>query len=211
MKLKFILILILLSCFLLFGCEQVPLQITYFTPHNTKAQVIPSFFSEMDLYKLHEDEDFEIYANICEYNNILTMIMSIKNKTKVDLEPENYSITLTDGRDFKKIKMLTREDILNIRTKYAGNKNAAIQDQVIEATVNNALKVTNVSTKAKMVQLIDLVINNYFSFRPIFANETRRGILCFLNDFKLEYPLGIMLKIKTKILIFYFVPQPKTK
>lgn len=210
MKIRLGIILILVLLVGLFGCTQITLKITKYAPQdmdNINIETSPSFISDLVFYKLHSDPSFEINANIYEFNNILSLLISIKNKTGKDLEPSEYSISLVDGRDLKKIKMLTLQNLLDIRARYTGSK-GAIQDQVIETTVSSALRVANVPTKEKLIELIDLGVNNYFSFRPIYSKETRQGVLCFIPSFKLEYPLGIMVKIKSNDYAFYFEPLP---
>ncbi|HLD34966.1 MAG TPA: hypothetical protein VJB62_03830 [Patescibacteria group bacterium] len=204
------LLLAALAALALFGCAQVPLDITKYVPQDAKIKPFESFISTIQLYSLNEDPDYEVDANIYEYNNVLSMIIAIQNKTKEDLAPENYSITLADGRDLKKIKLLSRQELINIRAKYAGDSNGAIQDKVVEATMTNALKVANMPTKEKLADLITIGINNYFSFRTIYANDTRQGVLCFIPDFKLEYPLTLSVKINDRVLPFYFMPEKVT-
>lgn len=203
------LIFLAIACIMLAGCAQTPLQTTKFTPQNDRMPVTTPYIPDLPLYYLYSDPSLEVSANIYEYNNMLTLFIIIKNKTKENLLPENYSISLTDGRDYKEIKMLSRQDLINIRSKYIDASNGSIQDQVIEATMTNAMKVANMPTKEKLAELITLGVNNYFSFRPVYPNEVRQGVLCFLPDFKLEYPLTIFIKIKSKNLAFHFLPVTK--
>jgi len=57
-----------------------------------------------------------------------------------------------------------------------------------------------------MLKGLDDAIDNYFSFRAIYAREKREGILCFMVDFKLEYPITLMIKIKDKVAWIRFLP-----
>lgn len=208
MKIK--LLLVALASLALFGCAQVSLKITEYKPQNIELKPVESFIKDINYFSLQDDPSFEVNATIYEYNNIISLLISIKNKTKQDLEPENYSISLADGRDYKPIKMLSRDDMLAIRAKYAGVSKGAIQDQVIEATMSNALKVANMPTKEKVIDLMTLGINKYFSFRKIYSSETREGVICFIADFNLEYPLTLSIKINDRILPFYFMPEKVT-
>ena len=200
--------LLLLSIFFLMGCEQLPASITSYKPQDPKINQTIPFLEKNEVYKLYNGPDCEVNANIFEYNNILILMVNIKNNGDKDLEPKDYSISLTDGRDLKKIKLLSRQDLVVMKAKYSGST-GPLQDQVIEATMTNAMKVANVPTKEKVAQLIDLGIINYFSFRPIYAHESRQGVLCFLPNFTLEYPLGLQITIGDKDLSYYFIPQPK--
>ncbi|MFA6430816.1 MAG: hypothetical protein WCV91_00310 [Candidatus Margulisiibacteriota bacterium] len=204
------LLILSLIALALYGCAQVSLEVTEYKPQNIEPKPIESFIKDINYFSLHDDPSFEVDATIYEYNNIISLLISVKNKTGEDLEPEHYSISLADGRDHKPIKMLSRDDMLAIRAKYAGVSKGAIQDQVIEATMSNALKVANMPTKEKVIDLMTLGISKYFSFRKIYSKETREGVICFIADFKLEYPLTLSLKIKNRTLPFIFIPDKVT-
>jgi len=201
--------IILFSLLALFlnGCSQVALDITSYTPLEKTGDPIPSFVKGIALYPLYSDVGLEVAANIYEFNNIMTLFLAIKNETDRDIAAGSYSIFVSDGRDNKELKRLSRQDMLNIKMKYTGTPGGAIQDQVINVTMSNAMKVANVPTKEKLAELIGLMADNYFSFRPIYARETRQGILCFMPDFKLEYPLTITLRMPSGDKNFVFLPN----
>jgi len=56
-------------------------------------------------------------------------------------------------------------------------------------------------------QALDKVVDNYFSFRPIYANDSREGFLCFYADFPLDYPMILRVKLKGDIIEFKFRPR----
>ena len=62
-------------------------------------------------------------------------------------------------------------------------------------------------TKGKLAQIIQYGIDNYFSYRPIYKGEQRSGILCFIPNFKLEYPLTLRVKIQKKTIDLLFYPE----
>lgn len=204
-----LMLLFVLASFTMCGCSQAPIQIKKYTPKNAKVKISTPFLHEFSLYQIYDAHDYNIQANIYEYNNIIAVMIEITNKSAKNLEAEEYTIDLTDGRDFKPIRMLKRQDLINIRAKFTSGTKGAIQDQVIEATMNNAMKVANVNTKEKLVSLLNLAIDNYFSFRTIYAKETRQGLLGFMPDFKLEYPLTIFIKLPEKEVAFQFLLEPE--
>jgi len=61
--------------------------------------------------------------------------------------------------------------------------------------------------KGRIRQALDQVVDNYFSFRPIYANDSRDGFLCFYTDFKLDYPLILRVKLKEDVVEFKFYPR----
>lgn len=207
--------LIYLTFFLLtifiFGCAQMPLEIIKYLPQNAGSKLEPSFIQDLNLYNVYEDNNFDVDANVYEYNNIIALLIAVKNKRAEMLSPEDYSIGLADGRDLKPVRMLSRQELLNIKLKYTSNDRGAITDQAIEATMGNVMKIANFPTKEKMAELIDLGANNYFSFRPIYQGEIRQGILCFMPDFKLEYPLTVQVKLPGKVLALKYWPVGKSK
>jgi hypothetical protein len=105
--------------------------------------------------------------------------------------------------------MLTRDDLVAVRNRLSGVSNRAFQDQLIDLTITNVMKVANVPTKDQMIALLNQAIENYFEFRPIYARETRQGFICFLPHFNLEYPLTLTLKVKKREINVRFMPVDK--
>jgi len=194
---------------LIVGCSQVPLQVTYFDPVLDRPNIKTISVSD-EAYASLENSRVSINAVIYEYNSMIALYLELSNKNSVDISPEEYSISLADGRDLKPIRLLKRSELVEIKAKFiGGGRSNALQDQLIEATMTNAMNVVNVPTKDKIIKLIDEGINQYFSFRPVYANATRTGVLCFMPDFKLEYPLTLLVKIKGEPLAIRFLPIKK--
>lgn len=184
----------LLALPLLFGCAPVPLDVNHFSPEEIKL----------------ETADITGKAALYEYNSVLVVDLTLANRSSMDILPKEYSVVLADGRDLKPVKMLKRSDLVEVRSKYtAGNTGGAIQDQLIAATMNNVMNAVNVPTKDKLINIIDKGIAQYFEFRPIYAGAERSGVLCFLPDFKLEYPLTLTVKCRDKKIEAQFQPASK--
>jgi hypothetical protein len=186
------------------GCVQRPMDVTELKPRGISVEAQSSFFRDFDMFPVYHGKDFSISASIFEYNLVLGVLLEIKNNSSKNLSAKDYAVTLADGRDHKIIKMLSRDDLVAIRSKVAGTSDRALQDQLIETAFNNAMKVANVPTKDQMVALLNEGIQSYFAFRPIYAHETRRGLLAFVPHFTLEYPLTLTVKIKGETLAFEF-------
>ena len=179
---------------LLLGCAQVPPEVNRFSPLENKL----------------ENADVTGRAILYEYNSVLVLYVELSNKTARDITAKEYTIELSDGRDLKPVKMLKRSDLEEVKAKYSGGgAQGAIQDQLIAASMNNIMNAVNVPTRDKLISIIERGIDEYFEFRPLYAGEQRKGVLCFLPEFKLEYPLTLTIKERGKTLAVQF--QPKLK
>ena len=192
----------------LFGCgSQIQLDATRFIPLPGPNQTI--FTENEDTYVSYEGGGIVVTMAIYEYNAIIGVPISITNKTGADMDPSEYSFGLYDGRDLKPVKMLTRDDLVKFKAQYSGGSSGAIQDKVIEASMNNIMKAVNVPTKDKVIEVINFGIDNYFSFRPIYNGETRSGILAFIPDYKLEFPLSFAVRKGDETITLRFIPPTK--
>jgi hypothetical protein len=201
--------LILLSLsLLLFGCAQVPLDLQKFDPAADLPQKTV-FQKDNETYLAFEDKTAKVSTAIYEYNTVIVIPLEITNKTGQDIANAEYTITLADGRDRKTVKLISRDDLVKIKGKYSGGGSSALQDQVIETTITSLMNAVNLPTKDRLIKIIDQGIDQYFEFRPIYARETRSGVLCFIPDFKLEYPLTLSLKIKGEPIDLQFFPRVK--
>ena len=194
------------------GCAQAPMsaQINRFDP-QLQPPYTKTFIQGGETYITYENLNYKISAALFEYQSIIVLPLEIFNHTAFEIRPEEYVVSLHDGRDLKPIKMLTRTDLQAARSKLGGGggSSGGIQQQLIESTLNAIMEATNVSSKNTMIKSIDIAIDNYFQLRPIYAGEKREGILCFLVDFKLEYPITLMVKLKGEEIKLKFMPQMK--
>jgi hypothetical protein len=186
---------------LILGCAAVTttLDITYFEP-IPDSPGMKTFVQDKITYVNYENHDYRITAALFEYNDICIVTLSITNETSSDVKSSDYSVGLYDGRDQKPLKIVSREDITAVRAKYAGSSSGLeiTGDTVkaVESAVTAIIGVVKPSTNDMVVKGLDQAIDNYFSFRPIYAKECRDGILSFLVDFKLEYPLTLKIKLR---------------
>jgi len=192
----------------LFGCAKPPVEVNHFIPAPNQLHVKKAVKHNSETYSVYDNDRFKIETAIYEYKGIIVVPLEITNKEKKDIEPQEYKIALSDGRDYKEIKMLSRQDIILTRGRYQGNPpSLGLSNQLIETTFQTVSSIVSPPTKDRLIQALDYAINNYFSFRPIYAGETRTGILCFLVDFKLEYPLTLTLAAKEEKVHIYFWPD----
>lgn len=195
----------------LYGCGSPPVEVNRFDP-LTGGPFISTLDKNGEIYASYLDPDIQVVTTIYEYNSIIVMPLSIINRTGQDIEASDYSLSLSDGRDLKTVTMLTRDDLVNVKGRLEGKGTdfgSGIEGMALAATVNAFEDLTNQPSTKMMVQGINQAINDYFEFRPLYAGEARTGLLCYLVDFKLEYPLSVRLKVKDKLIEIKFLPQPK--
>jgi hypothetical protein len=200
----------LLIVIILIGCG-TPAKITRFDP-VAGPPGISTYEIDNEIYLRYKDARYQITAALFEFNSIIVMPLTITNKSGEDIEPSEYKVSLHDGRDLKEIKMLSRDHLVSAKNEMEGKGGGSnIGGPVVETTVNTIISMTQASNRAVMTKGLDYAINNYFDFRPVYANYTREGILCFLIDFKPEYPTTLMIDIKGEILMLRFMPRPADK
>jgi hypothetical protein len=140
----------------------------------------------------------------------MVLPLYIKNKTNDTVQPEDYSIALFDGRDLMPIRMLTLNDLKAIRNKNANPQGFNLLNPSVQGAVSAVDSLIKLPGNTSVNSSFDYIQNNYFSFRPLYANETRYGALVFFHDFKLELPVTLIITIKGERNVFFFNPI-KTK
>ena len=200
----------LLLLLLLVGCGAPPYEINRFEPQDDTG-LTRVVLKGGEKYLAFEGKNIDISAALFEYNNIVVLPLTILNKTNKTIMPQDYSLGLYDGRDHKPIKLVTRDDLAKFRAGISGKGSPAIplENQAVQVAFSAIAGIIQPSEKEAIVKGMDVAINNYFEFRPIWAREAREGILCFLVDFKLEYPLTLEIKIEGQPVWLRFLPEPK--
>ncbi|MFH0887048.1 MAG: hypothetical protein V1843_02650 [bacterium] len=200
------LILLLPIAGLILGCNAAPLEFNRFDP-VIYPPYMKTVIQDNEKYVSYEDTKYKVNTVVLEYQGILLTNIVIDNKTARDIDAKDYSIQLCDGRDYKPLKMVSRKDIAAIKATYTGNASGGnIQDQAIAAASAALLEIFQPSSKSQIIQGLDKAIDNYFSFRPIYAHESRSGIISFVADFKLEYPLTFIIKLENEKIELAFKP-----
>jgi hypothetical protein len=206
--------LALLSFALLFivGCSSAPFDINRFDPQDDQA-LTRVVLKGGEKYLAYESMAIDISVALFEYNNIIVMPLMIENKTDQTIPAKDYSLSLSDGRDRKPIKLVSRDDLAKFRAGMSGggSANIPLENQAVQAAFSAIEGVIRPSEKSAILKGVDIAINDYFQFRPIWAREKRQGILCFLVDFKLEYPLTLEFKLKGKPIDLRFMPETKAE
>ncbi|MBU0672838.1 MAG: hypothetical protein KJ732_07425 [Candidatus Margulisbacteria bacterium] len=204
-------IIILISALLITGCSSVPIEIKHFVPVLNLPAVHRSV-KYGDEGVEFESKDYHISAVLFESNNIIVLPLSIQNRTAAAIDAGQYSVQLFDGRDFKPVKLISRDDLVKVRANYEGaSQSLGSEQQVLTAALTAVANTISPSSKSYIMEGMDHAIDNYFQFRPIYALETREGILCFLVDFGLEYPLNLKIKIRDRDIDLFFMPKPEEK
>lgn len=204
--------LIVVPVVVVLGCaaNRLPMQpqVDRFQPIITEPAV-STFINNGETFISYEADDYPLSAALFEFQSILLLSLQIHNLTDTDLKPEEYSVSLHDGRDLKLITMLSRTDMMVVKDKLQGKSTGGgLENQVIQGALNAVSGVTSVISKSDVSHGLDLATNNYFSFRPIYKHATRDGILCFVLDFHPEYPITLMVKIRDQLTKLKFMPKP---
>jgi hypothetical protein len=193
----------------LLGCAQAPLETNRYNTVLDQPGLKTTMIGN-DVFAQFENPDYRLTAAVFEFNGVIALSLEIRNKTAADLTAADYAVKLADGRDRKPVKMLSRADLVATKTKLSGGSGGSnIQDQLIQATVDTILNSVNTPTKNKLINIVDEGIKNYFSFRPVYAQGKRSGVVCFLPDFQLEYPLTLTVKVRGETARFKFNPRKK--
>lgn len=201
--------LILLAMLLFVGCAQV----STYKAIKYEPLAVPGkttcYIDKEITFACHSGDKIKISAAMVGYNNYLVAsTIRITNHTGSDIEPGEYSVDLYDGKDLKPVRELTRDELQNVKNTVAGGPGSgAIQDQIINTSVNTIMGALDAPTKNKLAHIIQYGIDNYFSYRPIYKGSERNGILCFIPNFKLEYPLTLRIKIQKKTVDILFYPE----
>lgn len=65
----------------------------------------------------------------------------------------------------------------------------------------------NAFQQSALQQAFDKIIDNSYSFRPLYPNEARDGYLCFYPNFDLDYPLFLLVGSGKEKIMLKFMPQ----
>ena len=161
-------------------------------------------------YFVIESKDHDASFAVFGYKELLALGLEIKNKTGKDIEPEQYSLKLYDGRDLLPIKLITKDDLYQIEKKLIDPKGFSLSSPSIQGAVSAVDSLISLPSSSYLGASLQNIIENYFEFRPVYANSSRKGFLAFYHGFKLEYPLALELSIKGQSKMYYFAPVPKT-
>lgn len=190
----------LLTVFFVMGCSGniVSLKYTRFGLVSGQQNISSATF-EGESYFTREDSDYSVTVSLIEYQNAFVLPLSILNKTGEIVQPGQYSVSVTDGRDAKPLKLFERQDILGINSKKGTGTN-------IETQVLNSIMSTINTPFDEKSRMIAYIADNYFQFRPLYAGEKRKGILLYLMYFREEDPITVSVKIKNHRFNFSFLP-----
>jgi len=193
------------------GCTaQVPPEVNVYKPVNLPAGVI-EMQKPHATYAQWENNRFKVLAALFEYNGIYVADVEITNKTNGNVQPNEYSVALTDGNDRLNFRVISAETIQVIRDGIRGEKGGQLglndaEQRVLDAAVSifQSMKPSDADLLKKS---LNMVIDQYFAFRPLWAGQTRKGLIAFQPEFRLEYPLRLSLAIKGDRTEIIFMPS----
>jgi hypothetical protein len=209
MKRTFFLLLLVIPLF--YGCAKAPVEVDRYQPvaklPNEKIEV------RDDLqYIDHVDDEYAASAVLAGAENILVVSLRIENKTGLDLAASDYSVRLTDGLDRKPLQLISREVVSQYRDRIATGGEIKSGNAMVDLALTQLggmARTMGSSQLAQFITSVDWAVDHYFAFRPVYANRSREGVLCYSVNFILEYPLTLEIKIKGKTIDFDFLPIRK--
>ena len=197
MKNKIIFSLLLLTIAIIFsGCGNNVQSISLTRYHVTSPTNLNPVIRFNEQYYVDATQDYNITFAMFGYKEFIAVDMSIKNKLFFDLSPKDYSIALFDGRDHLPIKLIDRDELALVEKKLIDPKGFNLTSPSVQGVFSSVNSIISMPENSSLGQNIQNIINNYFAFRPIYARSARNGWLAFFHDFKLEYPLILIVKIK---------------
>ncbi len=195
---------LLLPLLVFCGCA-APLEINRFqaAPAQPDLTVVTK---DNEDHLRYADPDYVVTAALFEAKNVFVLSLEIENQTGTQINAQDYSVALCDGRDLKPLLQFSREDIINFKLAYESGQPIKTGEPAVDAALTTVGKLFQPSSRTEALKSLGQAIENYFSFRPLYPGETREGILCYHADFKLEYPLSLLVKIKEKTIAFKWLP-----
>lgn len=202
--------MLLLGVVFLAGCAgPLPpeVKIIRFDPVIDSPQV-RSFTRANETYISFESDGYAVDAAVFESQAVIFIPLTVYNNSGKEILPADYSVSLHDGRDLKLIKMLSRDEISSIKAKLEGRPGGVnIETQVINTAVDSFMSLAGNSGKQVIIKAMGYAVDNYFSFRPIYPREKRTGVLCFILNFKAEYPITLKMQMWNEVSYLQFMPR----
>ncbi|MBU0629847.1 MAG: hypothetical protein KKC80_02880 [Candidatus Margulisbacteria bacterium] len=198
-------ILLLLVIPLISSCANPPVEIDSYQPVNRSANEKIEPLNNLLSIK-HDNADYAVTAFLTGAENVVVVYLKIENKTGSDLTAADYSVKLTDGRDRLPLQLISREVVIAYRAREEGHKIESGNPMVDLALsqLGNITRSMGSSQLAQFLRSIDWAIEHYFAFRPIYAHQTREGVLCYSANFIREYPLTLEVIINDLTIDFDF-------
>lgn len=193
------------------GCAaQVTPEVNVYKPANLQPGVTEVRKTHVT-YAQWETDRYKVLSALYEYKGIYVAEVEMTNKTNINVQPGEYSVALSDGNDRLPFTMISAETIQRIRDGVKGEKDGNLGLQEAEQRVLDAAVSIFQSMKPSDAELLKkslgMVIDQYFAFRPLWAGQTRKGLIAFQPGFRLEFPLRLSLAIKGDKMEIVFVPS----
>lgn len=165
-------------------------------------------------YIAYQSDEYNISAHLYGKVSMFGLALRIENKTDNTIGTAEYSVGVYDGRDHKPLKIIDRDKVIVYRNKLASGGSLKTGNSMVDYSMGQITGLFQSMTRSEAsvyLSYIDWAVNNYYSFRPIYAHEAREGILVAETDFMPEYPIVIVVKIGNKDIQFRFVPPAEEK
>jgi hypothetical protein len=205
-RIKFI--ILLLPVLILCGCA-APLEVHRFKPAADQPNIAVITIAD-EPYLRYADPEIEVTATLFESKQVFILSLEITNKTIARIDARDYSIALCDGRDLKPLTQFSRQDIMNFKLAFERGTPIKTGEPAVDAALGTIMQLFSPASRSEIIKNLAKAIDDYFSFRPLYPQEAREGIICYHADFQLEYPLSLVIKIKEKTIALKWMPLSKT-
>ncbi|MFC1767314.1 hypothetical protein ACFLZ2_02020 [Candidatus Margulisiibacteriota bacterium] len=201
---------LLITLLFLSGCGEKapPPQINVFKPVDLPSNIAIVVEGKVP-YAVRDHANYTVKAALYEYKNIYVAEVAIQNKTKTDIATEEYSISLVDGKDRKPLMMMSLESIREAlkKSEVGESGGAGSAEQKLTDAVISLFRETKPSDEKLVRKGLELTLERYFAFRPIWAGKSRDGFIVFNLDFRLDHPLTLAIELPDEKIDIVFKPS----
>jgi hypothetical protein len=209
MKKLVIVLICLAAAVIIVGCSKPPVNIKLYEPVITSPnQKIEAKNNQKAIE--YFDDDYAVSASMVGSQGIMVVSLRIVARTGKDIPAEEYSIELADGRDFKPLQLISREVVMEYRKKLSTGQEIKSGNGMLDLALtqfSGIIQDMGNTERSEFLKSVDWAVDHYFSFRTIYVNEPRQGVLCYYADFILEYPLTLRIKLRQKQIDLQFKPS----
>jgi hypothetical protein len=205
------LLLPLLAITLLYGCAKAPVEFDHYQPVIKNAG--DKLEAQWGLSAIKNgNAAYTVTGLLVGAENVVVVYLKIENRTGSDLLPSDYSVGLTDGRDRLPLQLISREAVIAYRAREAGGDKVSSGNGMVDLALTQLGNLTRTMGNSQLVQFLaslDWAVDHYFAFRPVYAGQSREGLLCYSVNFVREYPLTLEVRIGDRTYDFDFLPVKK--
>jgi len=204
-----VILICLMAAVIVAGCAKPPVKVKLYEPVITAPN---QKIEDKNGQKLIEyfDSDVAVSASIVGAQGIMVVSLRITSLTGKDIPADEYSIELADGRDFKPLRLVSREVVMEYRKNLSTGQEIKSGNGMLDLALTQfggIIQDMGNTERSEFLKSVDWAVDHYFALRTIYVNEPRAGVLCYYADFILEYPLTLRIKLRQKPIDLQFKPS----